>query len=152
AGIAAPTPYYLDQSGDLFPTPYLIMEYIEGETVFSLDAVPDLIAQSAEQLARIHQIDCSQVDVSFLPQQAQRVARLLRARSKLTDPSRDEAHIRAALEAAWPLPQLNPTALLHGDFWPGNLLWRDGALVGVIDWEDAALGDPLADLANSRLE
>ena len=27
-----------------------------------------------------------------------------------------------------------------------------GRLVGVIDWEDAALGDPLADLANSRLE
>src|SRR5205085_10683338 len=25
-------------------------------------------------------------------------------------------------------------------------------LVGIIDWEDAALGDPLADVANSRLE
>ena len=42
--------------------------------------------------------------------------------------------------------------LLHGDFWPGNILWRDGQIVGVIDWEDAALGDPLADIANSRLE
>jgi aminoglycoside phosphotransferase (APT) family kinase protein len=42
--------------------------------------------------------------------------------------------------------------LLHGDFWPGNVLWKDGQLVGIIDWEDAALGDPLADVANSRLE
>ena len=42
--------------------------------------------------------------------------------------------------------------LLHGDFWPGNILWRYGQLVAVIDWEDAALGDPLADVANSRLE
>ena len=31
-------------------------------------------------------------------------------------------------------------------------MWRDGQIVGVIDWEDAALGDPLADIANSRLE
>ena len=42
--------------------------------------------------------------------------------------------------------------LLHGDFWPGNVLWRDGRLAAVIDWEDATLGDPLADLAISRLE
>ena len=27
-------------------------------------------------------------------------------------------------------------ALLHGDYWPGNVLWKNGALVGVIDWED----------------
>ncbi len=68
------------------------------------------------------------------------------------DDSLAEGRIRAALEAAWPWPQQNTSALLHGDYWPGNILWRDGRLVGVIDWEDAALGDPLADLANSRLE
>jgi aminoglycoside phosphotransferase (APT) family kinase protein len=47
---------------------------------------------------------------------------------------------------------VNASVLLHGDFWPGNLLWRDGALAAVIDWEDAQVGDPLADLGNSRLE
>jgi aminoglycoside phosphotransferase (APT) family kinase protein len=56
------------------------------------------------------------------------------------------------LEAAWPLPRHNEPVLLHGDFWPGNILWRNGRIVAVIDWEDAAIGDPLADLANSRLE
>jgi aminoglycoside phosphotransferase (APT) family kinase protein len=50
------------------------------------------------------------------------------------------------------LSSRNRSVLLHGDFWPGNTLWRDGRLVGVIDWEDAAIGDPLADLANARLE
>jgi aminoglycoside phosphotransferase (APT) family kinase protein len=45
-----------------------------------------------------------------------------------------------------------PSVLLHGDYWQGNTLWRDGRLVAVIDWEDAAFGDPLADLANARLE
>lgn len=42
--------------------------------------------------------------------------------------------------------------LLHGDFWPGNILWQDGSLVAVLDWEDTALGDPRSDLAAARLE
>lgn len=50
------------------------------------------------------------------------------------------------------LPERNRPVLLHGDFWPGNTLWRDGRLAAVIDWEDAAIGDPLADVANARLE
>lgn len=44
------------------------------------------------------------------------------------------------------------TSLLHGDFWPGNVLWRGGPLVAVIDGEDAAFGDPLSDLACARVE
>lgn len=35
---------------------------------------------------------------------------------------------------------------LHGDFWHGNLVARDGGLAAVVDWEDARLGDPAADL------
>lgn len=152
AGVAAPMPYYVDASGEIFPTPYLVVEYVEGETVFALDAVPDLTFQLARQLARVHQIDCAQVDVTFLPQQEEQITRLLRERPAQVDPSRDEERIRAALEAAWPWPQRNASALLHGDFWPGNILWRDGKLAAVVDWEDAAQGDPLADIANSRLE
>jgi aminoglycoside phosphotransferase (APT) family kinase protein len=50
------------------------------------------------------------------------------------------------------LEQAGAPVLLHGDFWPGNALWREGALVAIVDWEDAAIGDPLADVANARLE
>src|SRR5207247_7286541 len=28
AGLATPAPYYLDQSGEIFPTPYVVIEYI----------------------------------------------------------------------------------------------------------------------------
>jgi aminoglycoside phosphotransferase (APT) family kinase protein len=55
---------------------------------------------------------------------------------------------RRDLAAASP----NAPVLLHGDFWPGNALWKDGRLVAIVDWEDAAVGDPLADVANARLE
>lgn len=83
---------------------------------------PELVGQLATVLAEIHRVPG---DVSFLPR-------------------------RQLVEA--PLAERNRSVLLHGDFWPGNTLWKDGRLVAVIDWEDAAIGDPLADVANARLE
>jgi aminoglycoside phosphotransferase (APT) family kinase protein len=56
------------------------------------------------------------------------------------------------LEEVSPIAQQNASALLHGDFWPGNILWRNQTLVAVIDWEDAKAGDPLTDFAISRLD
>jgi aminoglycoside phosphotransferase (APT) family kinase protein len=151
-GLPSPGPYYLDQSGEIFSTPYLVLEYIEGKPEFAPSNLPDLLLQLATQLSRIHAVDCSHLDVSFLPKLEQRYAEKLRERPAQVDESFDEGHIRDTLEAVWPIPQRNTSVLLHGDFWPGNILWKDGQLVAVIDWEDVALGDPLADLANSRLE
>ncbi len=151
-GVAAPMPYHLDQSGEIFSTPYLVIAYIEGKTEFAPSDVPDFILQLATQLYRIHHVDCSHLDVSFLPQQEKRYAEKLKERPTNVDESVDEGHIRDVLESVWPLPQRNPSVLLHGDFWPGNIIWKDGQFVAIIDWEDAALGDPLADVANGRRE
>jgi aminoglycoside phosphotransferase (APT) family kinase protein len=151
-GLPSPRPYYLDQSGEIFSTPYIVIEYIEGEPEFSPSNLPEFILQFATHLSRIHRIDGSKLEVSFLPQQAQRYTEMLRVRPANVDEKGDEWHIRDTLEAVWPLPQRNSPVLLHGDFWPGNILWKYGQLAGIIDWEDAALGDPLADVANSRLE
>ena len=152
AGLAVPRPYSLDQSGEIFSTPYVVIEYIDGKPDFAPAHLDNLILQLATHLSRIHAVDCSQLDLSFLPEQENIYARKLRERPANVDGSLHEGHIRDVLEAAWPLPQHNTPGLLHGDFWPGNILWKDGRLVAIIDWEDAALGDPLADLANSRLE
>lgn len=152
AGVPVPEPYYLDQSGDIFPTPYVAIEYIEGQTEFAPSNLNDYLLQFAAHLSRIHQLDSSKLDLSFLPKIEQRYAEKLSTRPAKPDESLDERRIRDALESTWPMPQRSPSVLLHGDYWPGNLLWRNGQLVGVIDWEDAATGDPLADLANSRLE
>jgi Ser/Thr protein kinase RdoA (MazF antagonist) len=37
--------------------------------------------------------------------------------------------------------------ILHGDFGPYNLVWRGARIVGVIDWDLARPGKPLADAA-----
>jgi aminoglycoside phosphotransferase (APT) family kinase protein len=103
-------------------------------------------------LGKIHQIKGADTDLSFLPLQEKIVAEQLAKRPDNLDERLSEGPIRNTLEAVWPWPQSNGSVLLHGDFWPGNLLWKDGRLVAILDWEDAALGDPLADVANSRLE
>ena len=41
-------------------------------------------------------------------------------------------------------------ALLHGDPNPGNYLFRGDEVVGVVDWEVAAVGDPRSDLGLLR--
>ncbi|WIG60540.1 MAG: putative phosphotransferase [Ktedonobacterales bacterium] len=152
AGVAAPAPYLLDQSGEIFPAPYLVIAYIEGEPDVAPTDLSGYIRQFAMQLARIHAVDREHLDLSFLPEQTRRYAHKLRERPAILDDSLDEGHIRDTLASVWPPPQRNPSVLLHGDYWPGNILWHAGQLVAVIDWEDAAVGDPLFDLANSRLE
>ena len=151
-GLDVPEPYYLDQSGEIFPTPYVVIEYIEVETIFGPNDVVDFIPQLAMQLYRIHEVDCAKLDVSFLPLHAEKVAEKIGERPEKVDEAFEEGCILDVLEEVWPLSEQNRSVLLHGDFWPGNILWRDGQIVGVIDWEDAALGDPLADIANTRLE
>jgi aminoglycoside phosphotransferase (APT) family kinase protein len=152
AGLAVPMPYYVDESGEILATPYVVIEFVEGEAEFEPHDLGGLLAELAAQLASVHRVDGSNTELSFLPQQEARVAEKLANQPDQLDESLSEGRIREALEAAWPWPQRNPSVLLHGDFWPGNLLWRDGRLVAVLDWEDAAVGDPLADVANSRLE
>ena len=152
AGIAVPMPCYLDQSGEIFDAPYLVLEYVEGETEFAPANMADFLLQFAAQLARIHQVAGAATGLSFLPKIEDRYAQLLREPLASVEESEAAARIRAVLDAVWPLSQRSSSVLLHGDFWPGNLLWRDGQLAAVIDWEDAAVGDPLADVANSRLE
>src|SRR5260221_6825693 len=149
-GLATPAPYHLDQFGEIFSTPYLVIAYIEGKPEFAPSNLPDLIFQLATQLSRIHQVDGSKLDVSFLPQQANISAQKLRARPANVDESLDEGLIRDALEAVWPFPQRNTSVLLHGDFWPGNILWRDGQLVAVIEWEEEALREPLPPGSQNR--
>ncbi|MFL5759778.1 MAG: phosphotransferase family protein [Thermomicrobiales bacterium] len=145
-GLATPKPYYFDESCDLFPTPLVVIEFIEGETVFAPGDLSAYLAQMVGALAQIHTVKESP-ELAFLLRQDMGVGK-----SPATlDASMHEADIREAL-AAWPFTQDNASALLHGDYWPGNVLWKGGKIAAVIDWEDARVGDPLADLGNARLE
>jgi aminoglycoside phosphotransferase (APT) family kinase protein len=149
--ITTQTPYLFDPSGEILSAPYLILEYIEGQPEYAPTDITRFTLQLATQLAEIHRIDSLSTDLSALPSQAKRYATEFASRPAKMDSSIDENHLRETLEPHWPLPRLNEPALLHGDFWPGNILLRNGQIAAVVDWEDAELGDPLADLSFSRL-
>lgn len=151
-GLAAPRPYHLDLSGQIFSRPYLVIEYIEGRPQFTPTHLADFTLQLATYLAKIHRVDGSRPELSFLPRETIALAEKVGQQPDHVNHSLDEGRIRETLASVWPLPQRNASTLLHGDFWPGNILWRDEQLVAVIDWEDTSLGDPLADLAISRLD
>jgi aminoglycoside phosphotransferase (APT) family kinase protein len=146
-GLTVPNAYLYDESGRIFPTPILVVAYVDGETVFETADLAGYVGQAATELARIHGVTDAP-ELAFLPRQEIGVGE----RPAALDAALGEGRIRDAIEAAGPVRQVNASVLLHGDYWPGNLLWRDGHLAAVIDWEDAAVGDPLADLANARLE
>lgn len=152
AGIAAPAPVYVDAAGDALGSPCVVIDFVEGAPDFAPTDAIDLVTQYAEHLARIHAISGGAADVAFLPDRAARIAERLRNRPDTLDDSLEEGRIRDALDRVWPLTPRNPYVLLHGDYWPGNVLCLDGRIMAVIDWEDAARGDPLADLGSSRLE
>ncbi len=146
-GLAVPRPFFFDESGDLLPTPFLVIEYVDGKPDLAPSDPDGWIDQSVRHLVMIHAITAP-AELAFLPSQR---AGPGEAPASL-DESMGEGRIREALTSAGPPIRANDAVLLHGDYWPGNLLWKDDVLVAVIDWEDARTGDPLADLAHSRLE
>lgn len=152
--LAVPAPVYLDAPGEFLTEPGMVMEFVEGDTDFAPHDLPAYLGQMADHLCRIHKLDCASHDFSFLPSVSGHVARLIAARGGKavaeTLPYLDD--ILVVLETAWPPAQNNPDALLHGDYWPGNVICQDGRITGIIDWEGAKTGDPLADLAVSRTE
>jgi aminoglycoside phosphotransferase (APT) family kinase protein len=150
--LAVPVPRLVDESGAVLASPFVVVDHIEGSHDLAPSDLPEIIPQMADFLAALHRIDAGDPALAFLSRQTSHVADVLATPPGRLDETLLEGRVRAAMAANWPPPQRNGAVVLHGDFWPGNILWRDGRLAAVIDWEDAAAGDPLADLAVARLE
>jgi aminoglycoside phosphotransferase (APT) family kinase protein len=149
--LPVPEPLYADESNEVLSSPYMVIAFIDGETVYEPMDATDFVKQMADVLVRIHAINVNE-DLSFLPNQTKVFTDRLQQRPSTLDETLSESRIRDALASVLPPIQANKSVLLHGDFWPGNTIWKHGKLAGVIDWEDAAHGDPLVDLGNGRLE
>jgi len=152
AGLPVPRPCLADESGTIVQGPCVLMEFIDGDRVHQPADLPSFIRQLGAALAAVHGSGITRADVPFLRDAASEVPAEFEAGAETLDGIVPETDSRNALQACWPPPQVTVPVVLHGDYWPGNVLWRDGRLVGIIDWEEAAFGDPMADLANIRLE
>ncbi len=152
AGLATPEPVYLDVTDPLFPTPSLVVEYVEGVTDLKPEDPADYVMQMARELARIHRMDTAGRDLDFMLRLEDDCAKTLGRQGDPDIVSTDERALLDLLVPRWPLPRNNIPVVLHGDYWPGNTLWQDGRLTAVIDWEDTRRGDPLFDVSNARFE
>ena len=126
--------------------PFLITSLVPGAARCAASDQSELCRKLAETLSAVHKIDLDHHNLSYLPRQTDLLAALLE------DEMSGDARLRSAIRLARGGIRMNTAVLLHGDFWLGNLLWEGKQPSGILDWEDAMLGDPLADLGKSRLE
>lgn len=147
-GFPAPRPLLLEPTGGPFGVPTVVMTRVPGRPQLAPHAMDDYLRQLAGTLARLHALPLDGLD--FLPHQRDLANRSLATPYAGKDPLQRSVWQHA--RGAWPAVAAAPAgeALLHGDYWPGNVLWARGRLTAVVDWEQPRLGDPTKDVATCR--
>jgi len=152
-GFLAPRPLLLEADGGPFGAPTLVMTRLPGRPLLALGRL-DLdtyLRRIARLLADLHALPTA--PFSFLPDQRTLTTATLAA-SVATGGSGDDLHRTVTKTVAHEWPSVRAASsrrvLVHGDYWPGNLLWSRGRLQGLVDWEEPALGEPAQDVATCR--
>lgn len=152
-GIPVATPRVFDDSHRLLPQAYVVLDHVPGSTRFVVDDPVPIARRMAEVLAEIHRLPADEAVFSHLPEHADRMTQwILRdLERRPLDESLRESLVRPHLEAHWP-PTSAERCVVHADYFPGNIIWDGDDIAAVIDWESAGLGDPMADVATTRLD
>ncbi|UTX52675.1 phosphotransferase family protein [Leucobacter aridicollis] len=160
--VGTPAPNILAVCTDpaVLGVPFYVMEYLDGAIL--LDETPAMFDSPAgrrgasealvDTLVEIHTVDLERAGLSGFGRPDGYLERQVKTFTGLaTQVSQRElplvAEIGAWLERHRPATQR--TALVHGDYRFGNVMFRpEGppSVLAVLDWEMATLGDPLADL------
>lgn len=147
-----------EEDNDCFPVPWIVMERLPGRGFFVWQpaevfdrgraACESLWTQCAEALPRLHAFDwrTALADWEQPEDLRDQVTRWERIYVQAPEPAWAQAAEdceRALLET---LPDGAPVGLFHGDYQPGNVLFHEGRLTGIIDWEISGLGAQLLDV------
>ncbi len=150
--IPAPQARLFDDSGTVLKHPFAVYDFIDGKPFLHANDPASVGIHVAEALAQIHALSLTSIDTASLPMWSEFAGSIIMNDPTVFDANTDEEVVRKALSEHWPPPEPDRLSLLHGDFWPGNLISKDDRIVGVLDWENAAVGDPVADVAVVRLD
>jgi aminoglycoside phosphotransferase (APT) family kinase protein len=143
---------------DLLGTPFIIMEKLPGRMFLLWDPHPDFdrapsaIATRwldiAALLARFHQVDAERVLRDW--EAPRTLSEELAIWPNVLKHAQDPAWLAAGSALGEKLLATQPAnpriGLVHGDYQPGNVLFKDGQITGVIDWEIALIGAQGLDL------
>lgn len=154
-GFPVPAPLYCDDAGEILGSPGIVTQYMPGRLIVA-QPYPDQWAELlAQTLARIHTLPITASDTSFLLDANCEALWFLKPRDSIPPYISAQPQGIGLWRAIWDyLPKLVKVkpALVHIDYWPGNILWDKGAISAVVDWEEAAQGDPGIDVAYCRMD
>jgi aminoglycoside phosphotransferase (APT) family kinase protein len=153
-GIPTPEPILLDEGGAILGSPGIVAGFVVGS--LRMDPPPNALAWAREMavtLAHIHAVPCGPEGRRFLLDANAEASWFAR--------SADAPAYMAAFpggEQVWqifrdlyPRRKAVKPGLVHIDYWPGNILWLGDTISAVLDWEEAAWGDPAIDVAYARM-
>lgn len=162
AGLPVPNVFWLDPDGDELGTPGFFMDRIEGDTpAAAMYSAGPLAKASPEQrkammldAARFHgrlrKLAIGEAEVPHLLRRGQGGTPLERELNWWLEEVRQSAEKgepqRTLLEEVhrWLIDNrpkaLRPATLVHGDSQVANMIFRDGKIVAVLDWELSHLG------------
>lgn len=164
SGISVPRALWVDASGNVLGTSFYVMEFVAGEIPSPFDKkLPserraEMHGAYTDMLAALHTFDWKAKGLDFLgvPKNADDPASLELDRcTEVLDRIALRPYPALREVIAWlreHRPRCPKLALIHDDYRMGNFIWRDGRIVALLDWERAFIGDPMADVAFSRLE
>jgi len=148
-GVPAPSPIWVDRIG-LFPERAIVISFVEGRVVLDPADPIDWAAQLAAALDSIHGIRTTTADQALFPDFGDDDSHYPGPEALRQHPLGRKLWARRA-EAVDSLQAVDPV-YVHHDFWSGNTLWIDDALVAVLDWEGGSIADPAIDVAYCALD
>ncbi|MFC8190696.1 phosphotransferase [Cellulomonas sp. NPDC057328] len=151
--VPLPVPVRAGRPGDRYPWTWSVVPWLHGDVAAATEPTSRTAWATAlaDALAALHVP--APADAPPNPYRGVPLAE----RDEVVAPRFTDAvpHVDA-LRAAWDdglaaPPWAAPAVWLHGDPHPGNLVSRDGALAGLLDFGDLTSGDPASDLATAWL-
>jgi len=152
-GLPVPEPLWVDEN-DIFDETALLMSYVDGISLMRPDDPLDWSRQQARFLVDLHAIPVDAEVRSILEDNRDRMEQ------RMSDAERPKEYrtrgsgveIWNAVVEAFADTTRGDTTILHTDFWAGNTLWNGQDLAAVVDWDWAALGDPLMDVSYAAMD
>ena len=163
AGYPVPQVLHLERENSPFDRPFMIMDRIEGQVLWSRwFSAPEaqqqaFLAQFSQLLVQLHTLDWRpfmRTDQHFDPADAFACVDRTLAEARTVIPQFQLTGLIPILD--WlaarrdQVPCRQP-AVVHLDYHPGNILLRDDGSAVVIDWTQLAISDARFDLAWSML-
>lgn len=140
--VPAPRLLAADLDGDHTGCPTVLMSALPGELVWRPADLDGWIDQLVASVELIHAVS---VVGDFMPWEPYPPENQPPSWSRYP-----HAWQRAVEAFHGPRPSSEPV-FLHRDFHPGNLLWSDGRVSGVVDWVSSCIGPPEEDIAHCRI-